>query len=368
MGIFLETKRLVLKTLEYSDLPLLIALRTDEDVMQYTGECGAQTVAEVKEYLNISIPYQRKYGLGFCAVFKKINGEFIGKAGLFHLLFDPKLSDIEINYHLHKKFWGNGYATELVKALVSWAFHHLPVQKLVASSYPENEASQKVLKKAGFDLKNKIVSSQGLELLWYEIYKNDAIELVSYNKEWSHMADLEIKKLYEVLPAEHILDIQHVGSTAIPGMLAKPIIDIQIAVKSLSEIKQAAIDALKILGYEYWAENPDPERMFFVKGMPPFGERRTHHVHIVEPISRHWDEKIQFRDYLLVHPEAASEYACLKKILAEQYQYDRELYTDSKKQFVNNIVTIQPPGEVERPRLKEKLAFCPEIKGLGHRL
>ena len=62
------------------------------------------------------------------------------------------------------------------------------------------------------------------------------------------------------------------------------------------------------LGYEYWDKNPDPERMFFVKGMPPFGEKRTHHVHIVEPNSRHWREKILFRDYLIDHPEITFEY------------------------------------------------------------
>src|SRR5579862_9138067 len=131
---------------------------------------------------------------------------------------------------------------------------------------------------------------------------NDSIELVPYDNQWPKMAAQEIKKLQEILPANHIIDIQHVGSTAIPGMLAKPIIDIQIAVDSLHSIKKIAIDALKTLGYEYWYENPDPERMFFVKGMPPFGEKRTHHIHIVELGSKHWKNKILFRDYLNNNP------------------------------------------------------------------
>ncbi|MCD6044937.1 MAG: grpB [Gammaproteobacteria bacterium] len=117
---------------------------------------------------------------------------------------------------------------------------------------------------------------------------NDGIELVPYDPQWPQRAKAEIKRLRAAFPPNIIVDIQHVGSTAIPGTLAKPIIDIQIAVESLPAIKQMAIDPLKALGYQYWAENPDPERLFFVKGMPPFGEKRTHHVHIVEPSSKHW--------------------------------------------------------------------------------
>lgn len=108
-----------------------------------------------------------------------------------------------------------------------------------------------------------------------------------YDNQWPVMAELEIKKLRDILPKNNVIDIQHVGSTAIPGMLAKPIIDIQIAVESLEAIKSIAIDELKKSGYEYWYENPDPERMFFVKGRPPFGEKRTHHIHWVSPRSLH---------------------------------------------------------------------------------
>lgn len=169
---------------------------------------------------------------------------------------------------------------------------------------------------------------------------NDGIELVPYDTQWPEMAKTEIKILCAALPLSTILDIQHVGSTAIPGTLAKPIIDIQIAVESLPAIKQIAIETLKALGYQYWAENPDPERMFFVKGMPPFGERRTHHVHIVEPTSKHWQGKIRFRDYLIAHPEVTREYEELKKKLAAQYTQDREKYTEAKSDFVNRVLAL----------------------------
>jgi GrpB-like predicted nucleotidyltransferase (UPF0157 family) len=226
----------------------------------------------------------------------------------------------------------------LAKALIQWGFEHLSVNKLIAAAEPENIASQKVLKKAGLSYTGKIKWHNGRELLGYEICKADSVELVPYDESWPKMAELEIEKLRGILPGDHIIDIQHVGSTAIPGMLSKPIIDIQIAVDSLVAIKQAAIDILKTCEYVYWDEDPDPEKMFFVKGMPPFGEKRTHHVHIIEPKSKRWQSRIIFRDYLIAHSEMAREYEQLKIKLAKEYTYDREQYTEAKTKFIEDVL------------------------------
>lgn len=171
-----------------------------------------------------------------------------------------------------------------------------------------------------------------------DIDKNDPIELVPYNVEWPQMAAIEIQNLQAVLPAKHVLDIQHVGSTAIPGMLAKPIIDIQITVDSITTLKDVAVSALENLGYVFWDQDPDPTKMFFVKGMPPFGAKRTHHVHIIEPTSERGKNRIIFRDYLIKHPKVAREYEALKIALASKYIYDREKYTDEKTNFIQYVL------------------------------
>ncbi len=331
MAVFLETERLLLKKTEQSDFDNLYSLRSDPEVMRYS-EQGVQTKEDIHKFIDITVPYQKRYGYDICVVFEKNSGAFVGQAGLFRASGDDQ-SDIEIGFSLHKKYWGRGYGTELVKALIQWGFDHLPVRKLVAYTDPKNTASHHVLLKCG-------MMNVGIDgnLLKFEIYKDDSIELVPYRSEWHNLAEQEIKKLRDILPAHHILDMQHVGSTAIPGIRSKPIIDIQIAVDSLIAIKPIAITALKKLDYEYWSDNPDTERMFFVKGMPPFGDKRTHHVHIVESTSRHWQEKIQFRDYLMTHPEAAREYEALKLQLANQHVYDREKYTNAKTQFINDIL------------------------------
>jgi GrpB-like predicted nucleotidyltransferase (UPF0157 family)/RimJ/RimL family protein N-acetyltransferase len=338
MSIFLETRRLLLKAPKITDLDELVGLRSDNEVMHYTGEGGSQTKEQVQNYLNFALSYQEKHGMGFCLVLEKDSGNFIGEAGLFHLLFDDMQPDIEIGYHLHKKYWGKGYATELTKALIHWGFQHLSINKIVAAAYPNQIASQKVLQKSGFDFRGTKLTSDGTELFWYETYKSDGIEVVPYHNNWPEMAKLEIKKLRELIPQKHLIDIQHVGSTAIPGLLAKPIIDLQIIVDSFSNIKTIAIEALENIGYVYWSENPDPEKLFFVKGMPPFGEKRTHHVHISEPQSIRAQQRIIFRDYLIAHPEAAKNYAQLKIKLAQLYTYDREQYTEAKTQFITNIL------------------------------
>ncbi|MBA3537650.1 MAG: GNAT family N-acetyltransferase [Tatlockia sp.] len=222
MGIFLETKRLILKTAEISDLEMLVALRSDFEVMENTGYGGTQTKEEVREYLDFAISYQKKQGMGFCLVFERESTHFIGEAGLFHLLFDDAQPEIELGYHLHKKFWGKGYGTELVKALIHWGFQHLSINRLVSTTYPDNVASQKVLKKAGFDYSSKKQLANGQELLWYEIYKKDYIELETYDSQWPQLAAREIKKPGEPLPPNHTIDNQPIDSTANPGMVAKP--------------------------------------------------------------------------------------------------------------------------------------------------
>lgn len=337
MTLLLETDRLFLKLTEYSDLEHLIALRSDPEVMKYIGDGLTQSREQVENFLNSTVKYQDKNGFGFCSVFEKRSGEFIGQAGLFHLGFNEDQAEIEIAYRLHKKYRGNGFAIELVKALIQWGFSHLSIKRLVAVVHPENMRSLKVLEKAGMTYTGKIIVN-GNEMPCYETYKNDGVEIVSYNSQWPKMAADEIKKIRDLFSINSIIDIQHVGSTAIPGLSAKPIIDLQIAVESLTKIKRIAIENLKKLNYEYWHTNPDPERMFFVKGMPPFGEKRTHHVHIVEPTSKHWHEKILFRDYLIAHPEAIKEYEKLKQRLAMQYRYDREKYTTSKTDFIREIL------------------------------
>ena len=140
-----------------------------------------------------------------------------------------------------------------------------------------------------------------------------------------------------MLPYNWIVDIQHIGSTAIPGLAAKPIIDIYVGVTSIQEAQQA-IKPIEELGYQFWTDNPNKEKMFFVKGMPPFGAGRTHHVHIVEHNSNYWRARILFRDYLRSHVDEAQKYEQLKYQLMQEHPLDREAYTDAKAEFITEVL------------------------------
>lgn len=170
----------------------------------------------------------------------------------------------------------------------------------------------------------------------------DEIEIVDYDPNWPWLFAEEAALLRATLPADLLVGLEHFGSTAIPGLAAKPIIDILIAVRSLAEAQEKAIRPLQKIGYAFWADNPKMDRMFFVKGMPPYGERRTHHVHITEPTGEPW-LRLPFRDYLRTHPEEAQRYENLKRELAVQYRTDRESYTAAKNSYVEEVL-----GKVKR--------------------
>jgi len=159
------------------------------------------------------------------------------------------------------------------------------------------------------------------------------IELVPYTPRWSVLFAEEQAQLDAVLGTA-VRAIEHIGSTAIPGIVAKPILDIGIAVDSFEEAA-ALVPAIVGLGYTYRGEYSIPRRHYFVKGKP-----RTHHLHMVEISSEGWRNNLLFRDYLRNHPDTAAAYAQLKQELAISTQGDRVLYTDSKAPFVRQVLEM----------------------------
>ena len=132
-----------------------------------------------------------------------------------------------------------------------------------------------------------------------------------------------------------LVGIEHVGSTAIPGLAAKPVIDIVVSVTSLAD-DEAKISALSALGYDCRGENGIPGRLFFRKGLVEF--KRTHHLHLVEVGHEQWVSMLAFRDYLRSHPGDAQRYESLKRALAEKFRDNRRAYTNGKAEFVHAVL------------------------------
>jgi len=158
-----------------------------------------------------------------------------------------------------------------------------------------------------------------------------AVRLAPYTPEWQRCFEAEKVRLQAAV-GQYVLDIQHVGSTSIPGMIAKPIIG--IAVSSFEEAC-VCIQPIQQLGYEYRGELGIPRRHYFVKGDP-----RTHHIHINEIGSCDWENQVLFRDTLIQHPRLAEEYAALKTDLAQRYPTERGAYLDGKAPFIERVLRM----------------------------
>jgi GrpB-like predicted nucleotidyltransferase (UPF0157 family) len=172
---------------------------------------------------------------------------------------------------------------------------------------------------------------------------NDPIEFVAYDPAWPQLFAQERTLLMDYLERESIVDIAHFGSTAVLGLSAKPIIDIVLKTPDLESARDVLPSKLATLGYLYWRDDPSIERLYFVKGMPPHGARRTHHLHVIAPDGALW-RQVAFARYLIDHPETAAEYEALKADLALRFRNNRGAYTDGKADFIASVMAkIQNP-------------------------
>ena len=162
------------------------------------------------------------------------------------------------------------------------------------------------------------------------------VKIVEYDPNWAALYREEKAKI--VAAIGHLtVAVEHIGSTAVVGLGAKPTIDIMVGVNSLSDA-QLCMQPLSRLGYRYRPEDEVtmPERRFFEKGEPP--REQHYHLHMVEMGGEFWRKHLAFRDYLRSHPETSRQYCELKKKLASKYGSDREGYTEAKTQFIESIV------------------------------
>lgn len=167
----------------------------------------------------------------------------------------------------------------------------------------------------------------------------EEVAIAPYDPNWPRLFEEEKRHLQTCLPPELIGRIEHFGSTAVPGLAAKPIIDILVEVPSLDATEKIITPVLQSQGYDYfwrpsWCDENIPAYIWFIKRDAT--GRRTHHVHFLEPDSPAW-ERLLFRDYLRDHPETAREYQELKYRIAREHPNDRIAYAKGKTAFITRI-------------------------------
>ncbi len=164
---------------------------------------------------------------------------------------------------------------------------------------------------------------------------DEPVRLVEYDPAWPARFDAERSRLRERFPAE-LIEVQHIGSTAIPGIPAKPIIDVMAGVASMT-VADALFQPLLEHGYvtsvEFNASLTD--RRWFMRHA---NGRRTYHLHVVVHDGELWRQRLAFRDALRADPTQAERYAALKRELASRHGTDREAYTRAKGEFVRSVI------------------------------
>lgn len=164
--------------------------------------------------------------------------------------------------------------------------------------------------------------------------KRGTVKLVPHQEEWSKNAENIIGQLKKLL-GNTAIDIQHIGSTAIREIQAKPIIDIVIGLRELADIVPY-IELLKQHGFVFRGEDVAGQMLFVMGNFEE--DTRTHHIHAVEWNGREWNNYINFRDYLNAYPEKASMYNTLKQELALQFPDDRKSYTAGKQELIDQLL------------------------------
>jgi GrpB-like predicted nucleotidyltransferase (UPF0157 family) len=161
------------------------------------------------------------------------------------------------------------------------------------------------------------------------------VRLLPHSRLWD-VEFLEVKNELQKICKDNILDIQHVGSTAISSICAKPILDVAIKLKSIKSMK---IEQLKTLGYDYCGAQHGNENyhLFVLRGENQISLR---HIHCYDQTEKEFDLLVGFRDYLNAHHVMAVQYEHLKKELADKFPDDRIAYTKGKAEFIQSIYKL----------------------------
>lgn len=170
----------------------------------------------------------------------------------------------------------------------------------------------------------------------WPVWATEPVDVVEYDPAWAEAGTAERQRLQQLLAPWLTGAVEHVGSTAVPGLAAKAILDLQAPVADLT-VADAVASTLAPSGWHY--VNPELDqrdyRRLYVRVV---AQHRVAHLHLMTPSSTRWQEQIAFREALLAAPDLVHAYASLKAKLARDHRHDREAYTAAKQQFVQTVL------------------------------
>ncbi len=178
--------------------------------------------------------------------------------------------------------------------------------------------------------------------------REDPIAIVPYDPEWPGLFERERPRVEAALLPWLAAPVEHIGSTAVPGLAAKPIIDMLAVVSDYDAVAHAVV-SMEAIGWAHAPEPGDPQRRThsFCHPDPAW---RTHHLHVVEHASDGWRTWLAFRDHMRAHPGDAAEYARVKQELAAADDRDRAAYRAGKRPFIEGLLDRLPAGRPYIPQ------------------
>lgn len=320
--------RLRFREMTHDDFPLLCTMLQDPAVM-YAWEYTFSD-AEVRAWIDRNQERYREFGYGYLLADDRETGETVGQIGLLPEEFDGR-QHLGVGWILRRSHWHRGYAVEGAGACLEYAFRELHAPRVIADIRSMNTASLNVARRLGMlysGTSDKIVKGK---IMPHELYyrRNPHVEVRPYDPAWPE-AFATLRNFLAPLLARYGCRLEHVGSTAVPGLAAKPVIDADFI---LNDPRQwpGIRTALATLGFQHRGDGGLPGREMFTESLRlDF----RHNFYVCMPDSPHLTNHLRLRDYLRSHPEAAARYGALKTALAQRHPEDVDSYCAGKSDLL----------------------------------
>ncbi len=346
-NVITETERLILRQMDLSDFKEIAEMLQDIRVM-YAWEY-AFSDEEVREWIGRMCSRYEKYGYAYWIAQDKKSGAVVGQIGLLpgEVHGTPQM---EVGYILKHDCRGRGYALEGARGCVDYAFRHWGVPSVIAEIRPENKASLAVAEKLGFSLRDEIVKIVRGKEMRHLVYAGDTplVKVVPARESWAAQFESLKRRVGEAL-GEIGFRIEHVGSTSVPGLAAKPIIDADVVLKDWSSFPETA-KRLEQAGWHHRGDLGIPGREAFAASMRL---NFAHHLYVCREGITALDNHLKLRDYLRSHPDAVERYGALKMKLASLYPESVLHYCVAKSDLIADMLGAAGLDPEELRKIKE---------------
>ena len=329
----ITTERLTLHEMEQSDFPALCTMLQDPEVMYAWERCFPDE--EVRAWIDRNGKRYQEHGCGYWLAVSRDSGEVVGQIGLIPEEIEGH-SHSGVGWLLARKHWHNGYAAEGAKACLDHAFSDRKTGRVIADIRPMNTNSIRVAERIGMIAAGEYDKLVGGVIMPHRLYyaRTPEVEVNDYDPVWLKRFEQLRTHLSPVLETFGGR-LEHVGSTSVAGLAAKPVIDADYLLPDAALWPQVKA-VLEPLGFFHRGNGDLPGREMFTESLQL---EFRHNFYVCMPDCIHASNHLRLRDFLRGNAEAARQYGALKKRLAAQYPNDVDRYCAGKSDLISAFLS-----------------------------